>query len=398
MIKLNIIKRFSEIGNIFRIEFKSIFQNKTAILIFFAATIMYPLLYSYTYNNEVLRDIHVAVVDNDNSDMSRKYIQMCDAHENIIVAKRCFDLEQAKKLFREEKVHGIISIPDDFSKKIYKKEQVNVSIYCDGSYFLMYKQFAKAAIYTNKTFCAGIQIKGYMLKGSTEKEAFAKSFPIQYTAITLYNPADGYASYAIPAVLLLIIQQTLLMGIGVLSGYYNEKKKLHFLLPFSEMKFRGSSVVIGKALVYFLLYIFHLFYVLVIIFKLFNFPNKGEMLDVILFIIPFMLSVIFLGLTISVFFKAKENAIMILSFTSLPFLLLSGISWPLESMPSAIVNFAKVLPSSFGVSGFIKINQMGATLWEVKEIWYSLWIQCGIYFVTAALGFRYLIAKVVRVK
>lgn len=393
MSKIKLIERFSEIGKIFVLEFQTIFKNTAAVMIFFVAILIYPLLYSHTYNNEVLRDVKVAVIDNDNSSLSRKYLRLCDAHENIEIAQRCQDLNEAKELFRKEEVHGIISIPSDFSRNIHKKEQSYVSIYCDASYFLMYKQFARAVTYANKEFNAKLQLNSLMKSGNTQMQSEAKSSPIQYIGVALYNPSEGYASYAMPAVLLLIIQQTLLMGIGVISGYYKEKSKLHFLLPFSEMKFRGSSIVIGKAMMYFLLYVVHLFYVFVIIYKFFEFPMKGEAVDLILLMVPYLLAIIFLGLTLSLIFKRKENAILLLSFTSIPFLFLSGISWPVEAMPTLLTSISKILPSSFVIPGFIKINIMGASLWEAREVWYSLWIQAGVYFVTASLGFRYLTNK-----
>ena len=75
-------------------------------------------------------------------------------------------------------------------------------------------------------------------------------------------------------------------------------------------------------------------------------------------------------------------------FTSIPLLFISGISWPGAAVPSFWKVFSWLFPSTFGINGFVQINNMGATLQEVLPEYRALWIQAGVYFLTTCLVYR----------
>ena len=72
---------------------------------------------------------------------------------------------------------------------------------------------------------------------------------------------------------------------------------------------------------------------------------------------------------------------------------LIGFAWPLEAIPLWLRNMAQLIPSTPGCAGFIRLNQMGASLQEVRFEWFSLWGLCAFYFVLAWLSYyrRYLL-------
>ena len=174
-------------------------------------------------DSEVLRNVPVAVVDNSHTAQSRQLVRALDATPNLRVAYKSSSLEEAKRLFHERKINGIIVIPSDYEKKIMRNERVNISIYADASYFLMYRQVffdvMGSVLYSNSQ----IEWVRFVAKGAQPGQAAALSNPVQTTIENMYNPYGGYATFIMPAILIVIIQQTLLIGIGMVGGTWRER-------------------------------------------------------------------------------------------------------------------------------------------------------------------------------
>lgn len=373
-------------------EYRNIFLDSGVLLIFFGAILVYPLVYPIPYSPEVLRDVPVAVVDMDHSQLSRKFIRMMDAHELLRIASFHTSLTEARDQFFRGSVNGIVVIPGDFTKNILRKEQAVVAAYCDASYFLLYRQVLTGVLYTTGTLSAGVEVKRMMAKGFTRGQAMAARDPVPLLSYPLFNPSGGYASYVVPPVLMLILQQTLLIGIGMLGGTVREKKGRHFLIP-EEQSTGVVSLLLGKSAAYLSLYIVHAVYFFVFLFRIYRFPQRGEPLELLLFILPFLTSVIFLGLTLTALFRNREISMMALLFTSIPVLFLAGFSWPPESIPEWLRILSFMLPSTAGIDGFLKLSIMGATLPEVGFQWILLWGLTGLYFTVACLTVKHIAKK-----
>lgn len=380
---------------IFRIwgrEYRNILLDSGVMLIFFGAILVYPIIYPIPYSSEVLKDIPVGVVDLDHSQLSRKLMRMLEAHEFLHITSRPTSLTEARDQFYRGVINGVVVIPEDFTRNIFRGKQATVSAYCDASYFLLYRQILTGVIYSTSTLSAGVEIKRMMAKGFTRGQAMAARDPLPLISFPLFNPAGGYASYVVPPVMLLILQQTLLIGIGMLGGTAREQKGRHFLV--SDDKPDGAmSYVLGKGAAYLSLYIVHAIYFFVVLFRFYRFPQRGEPLELLLFMLPFLISVILLGMTLSTLFRNREISMVALLFTSIPTLFLAGFSWPVESIPQWLRMLSFLIPSTVGIDGFLKLNIMGATLREVGPQWMILWGLSIFYFVLACLSMKIILSK-----
>lgn len=137
-------------------------------------------------------------------------------------------------------------------------------------------------------------------------------------------------------------------------------------------------------------------YVLGIHYRLFHFPMNGSFWTITAFLVPFLFSSIFLGITVSTFFKYREQSIMLLIWASIPMLMLSGASFPREAIPHWMFALGQIFPTGNGVEGFVRIQTMGASLEEVYTQFGRLWILTGVYFITACLGIRRVLWRVSR--
>jgi ABC-2 type transport system permease protein len=367
-------------------EYRAIFTDAGGALIFFGAIVIYPFFYSLPYLPEVLRDIPVAVVDGDHSALSRKLIRMLDAHENLAVAARFGDLESAKKAFFQREAHGIIVIPAGFEKKALRREQATVVLYGDASYFLTYRQTMLGCTQVGRTLSAGMDIRRLQAKGATPSQALALRAPVQGAAYPLFNPAGGYATFVVQFSLVALMQQTLIIGICMLAGTARERKQA--IQPAGGRGASGLETVLGKAGAYFSIYFFHAIYLFQVVPWVFRFARRGHPLDLMIFIVPFLLATIFLGLAVSRFFKSREMSILVVAFTSLPILLVSGFPWPPEAIPAWLLCLGKWVPSTPGINGFLIIGQMGGTLREAISEWSLLWLLSAVYLLAALYLFR----------
>ena len=366
-------------------EYKVIFRDAGVITLFIIAVLVYPLLYSLAYNNELAKEVPIVVVDQSDSDLSRKLISMLDATDEVQVLYKMPDFNEAKILFDKSEVYGVIDIPEDFDKKILRFETATISVYADASYMLIYKQIMMASNYAVGTMSAGVEIQRRISKGNQVEEAFIERDPMPVETYALYNPKGGYASYAMPAVLLLILQQTLLLGIGLIGGTQREKGFIHFLVPIGVKRGGSLSIIFGKSLAFFSIYLINTLYVLVVVFRLFNLPMRGNFFEIFIFLTPFLFAVIYLGMTFSSFFKKREHALMLLLFTSIPFVFLSGFSWPNYAMPEWQGWFSKIIPSTPAIQGFLALSQKSASFNDVFYNWLHLWGLMFFYLTTASL-------------
>lgn len=240
-------------------ELREIMHDKGILIFIIFVPLCYPLLYSYVYTNEVVRDVPFAVIDDCNSSMSREFIRKMDATPEASLAAHCNDVNEARQLLMERKIYGVVRIPKTFNLDIWRGEQTTVGLYCDMSSLLYYKALLLAANNVSLDMNRDIKVDNYLHPMTREDEKIAR-MPIEYDYISLFNPQSGFAAFLIPPVLMLIIQQTLFLGIGMSMGNQREKC-LANMLPKRKWYRRPVDIVIGKAIFYFILYLLMAIYV-----------------------------------------------------------------------------------------------------------------------------------------
>ena len=365
-----------------------ILKDDGVMLILFGAIFIYSTLYSMAYHNQVVRNEPIAIVDLDQTSTSRSLIRAVDATPQVRVKYEVSSLHEAEQLFFARKIYGCLLIPYNYEKDILSGRQVFVSMYADAGYFLMYKQMLAATTNVIGTENIRIEMANFISSGVSGEMAKALAEPVVPAPVVLYNTIEGYATFVMPAIMILILQQALLLSIGMIGGTFRERKLYCRLMDVQQKPYSVFNVVIGKALAYFVFSLLISIVVFGIYYKLFHYPDRGAFIDVTLFFIPYLLSVIFLSLTISAFFRYRETSVLVLVAWSIPFLLFSGVSFPKEGMPEWFYSFGKIIPSSNAIDGFIRMEVMGATLKEVLEQYRMLWILTAVYFLTAMIALR----------
>ena len=368
-------------------EMKSVFQDEGVLLFFIVVPLVYPLLYSWIYNNEVVREVPVVVVDMSNSQQSRQFIRLYDASPDVHVAYRCNDMEDARDLVEKQVAHGILYFPPDFETRLMRMEQSHVSVYCDMSLMLAYKAIFSTATAVSQQMNAQFQRQ---LSGNyTDREDQILVQPLAVDEVQIFNTTGGYGNFILPPVLMLILQQTLLLGIGLSAGTARENNRYQDLVPISRHYNGIFRIVGGKSLCYLMIYSIMAAYICLVVPRLFHFTSLADIRELTGLLIPYLLACIFFGMFVSCIVRYRENVILLIVFTSVPLLFLTGVSWPQSAIPGAWQGISWLFPSTFGCRAFIRLNAMDATLYDIRPEYQALWIQVVFYFFATCLVYRY---------
>ena len=363
-------------------ELRKVLSDSGVLVFFIIVPLLYPLLYAYLYGRDVVREVPVVVVDECRSATSREFLRKSDATPDLKIISYCADMEEARNLIHRHKAYGLIHIPAEFERTLADGRQATVNLYCDMSGLLYYKALLSGCTMVSLDMNRDIQME--RLSGMSDWEKDVMTMPIENEYVTMFNPANGFQAFLIPAVLILVLQQTLILGVCMLAGTENERRREGSLILGAEYS-NPITVLGGKALAYLLVYGFTATYVLCFVPWLFNMPQLWQLPTLVAFIVPFLLASIFFAISISFFIRDRESCFLLFVFVSVPLIFMSGISWPTSNMPVFWRVVAQIFPSTHAINGFARIGTSGALLQDVRYECIGLWIQSAVYFMTSLI-------------
>ena len=383
----NLQEGVSDICYIWWEEMKQLFRDEGVIIFFFIVPLAYPILYSWIYNNETVHEVPVVVVDDNHTSLSRQFIRMCNASPDVKIAYYAQDIDEAKSLMSRQLVRGIYYLPSDFDLCINRMEQATVGVYCDMSLMLAYKAIFRTAQLVSMEM--GTQLRTKLGKSYTNREEAIAAKPLDVADVPLFNPKAGYGSFILPGVLMLILQQTLVLGIGLSAGTTREQSRYGWLVPISRHYHGLLRIVWGKALCYFMIYAVMGAWLTMAVPHIFSFPQLASWQNILAIMFPYTLACIFFGMSVSCMVRYRENVMLLMVFISVPLLFLTGVSWPQSNIPGFWQGVSWIFPSTFGVRAYVRLNSMGASLADVATEYRMLWLHTIVYFCVACGVYRY---------
>ena len=382
-----ILKWLEDAAYVWRFEMRQVIRDEGVLLFFLVVPVAYPLLYSWIYNNEVVHEVPVVVVDQSHSHQSRQFIRMCDASPEVRVACYAADLDDAQSLVSRQVVKGIYFIPKDFATHLNRLEQGTVSVYCDMALMLTYKAIYQTAMAVSQQMGSEIQKK---LSGNyTVREDLVTTSPLEVEDVPMFNPQGGYGTSILPAVLILIVQQTLVLGIGLAAGTARERNRYSDIIPVHRCYSSVGRILFGKALCYSMVYAVMGTFLILVVPRIFNFLQLAVWQDLLWLMIPYTLACVFFGLTVSCLVHYRENVMLLVVFLSLPLLFLSGISWPQSAIPGYWQGVSWLFPSTFGIRAYSRLNSMGGTFGDVIFEVRALWALVVFYLILAYIVYSF---------
>ncbi len=352
---LNIVKR----------EITRISKDKNIFMMIIIVPVFYSLFYASLYYYKTEKDVQVCVVDMDNSEFSRNFTQRLDANELTKVDAVLSDIAEAKLLLQKMKIHGIIFIPPYSEQDLKLNKAITIKAYLNTTRFLVSNDINKAVNQTAFSFGDDARKILFQKSGLSSKASEEIIEPLRLEDKPLFNTLETYGDFLIPGLIVLILYQTLMIGMSESMSKEREDNTIKDLKRIS-----GGKVLItlaGKGTFYIILYSAYSFFLFTVIFRIFSIKFEGDYLALSILTIMLIFSAIFFCILISSFFKRKIISLQVLAFSSYPVFLISGYVFPFQSLPYVIRLIAMTLPTTPYLNAFIRLTQMNAGMADIKS-------------------------------
>lgn len=331
---------------------RAILHDKGALLLLLIAPLVYGFFYPWPYGAQIVTRVPVAVVDLDHSSLSRQIARFAQASPRLDVVLVSADERAAQQALWRGEIEGYAILPPDLKRKVLRGENAVVPVEGNGAYLLLDKTVLTGFAETMGTVSAGIEIRKLQAQGQGGRLAAARRSPVNAQLVALFNPDEGYGNYVVPAMALLIVQQTLLMGAALLTGTMVE----------AGTHRAGAAGWLGRiaALSSFGMFAGALYFGW--IFSIHGYPRGGNPWGALVLLLVFIPAVAAAGALAGLAFRNRERAMQVLLFTSIPMAFLSGFSWPSQALPEVLQWMRWLIPSTSGIQAALRLNQMGAPL------------------------------------
>lgn len=332
---------------IYRVARQPMYWLLTVILPIVAFAFFAVLLYK-----GVARDIPIAVVDQDNSTLSRKVTQMIDATPTAWVAYGVQGMEEAERLMLQGKVMGIVLIPDFFEKNILNNSQTHLESYLTGTNITVNGLLAKDLQTTVTTFTAGIQLQLLMKQGLTEKQAMAQLMPVRFDKHVLFNPHINYGYYLSPSFMpMMLLIFTIMATIFVIGTELKNGTAREWYDTAGGSVFAAYA---GKILPITVIMFLMSELMLLVIFKVVGVPLNGSLTVITISNLLFILSYQSLGAMIVTVLSNLRLSLSIGGGYSVLAFTFSGLTFPIMAMSKPMQWFCCITWASSPCSSFFR--------------------------------------------
>ena len=350
---------------IYRVARQPMYWLLTVILPIVAFAFFAVLLYK-----GVARDIPIAVVDQDNSTLSRKVTQMIDATPTAWVAYGVQGMEEAERLMLQGKVMGIVLIPDFFEKNILNNSQTHLENYISGTNISVNGLLSKDIQTAVTTFTAGIQLQVLMKQGLTQRQAMAQLMPVRFDKHVLFNPHINYGYYLSPS-----FMPMMLMIFVVMVTVFAIGTELKAGTAREWLDTAGGSVfaaLVGKMLPLVVMMLLMTLMMFLILFKIVGVPLNGSLTALLFGCMLFVLAYMAIGVLIVTLLSNLRLSLSIGGGYSVLAFTFSGLTFPMMAMYPWVQAFSKIFPFTFYTDIFIDQALRGApvvdSLWDMGYI------------------------------
>lgn len=385
---------FRQIKSLFIRELTILSTNMPLLLLLFIAPVAYSFLYTSIFAKKIERDVPICIIDNDHSDHSRKLIRQLDAHEMIMITEEPASSYTIKETIQSFRYMAVLTIPEGFEKKLLSMQQAKISVVVNSTRFLISNDVMKGINDVVGNFNESILIKIFQKKGISSENAKALMRPITLNSKSLYNTTESYGDFIIIALLILILQQSLLI---ISAASFTHEIETHSIRDLFH-KISGSPFLFfaGKMGLYFIIFCLYTVFFTSFHFYIYKIPFTGSIFAFSILTIMLFITIMAIGALIGSFFPTKFSVLIVTVFSSYPVFLLSGYSWPIQAFPDFLKIIAKITPQTHYFTGFTCITQQGGAITDIIPQLLSIGIAmlvCSCLFMIRIYYLRKRIAK-----
>ena len=364
----------SNFKEIFKAELNQVIENHSILLTVIIAPLLYASLLGTIYIQKDIEGISFGIVDMDKTSTSLGLTRLLSADPKIDIKYRIHSYEEAIDLMYKQKIQGFLWFPRDFEKNLLKLKGADVKMFLNTTRFLPSNDLNKAINTVMMTAGSGVRLRYLEAHGINPKHAIELINPVLPEIRPIYNPTNNYGDFLLPGLLFLILQQTLLIGMGESVAVDNEEGKFKKYLSGENSIF---SYITGKSAYYMFLYFAYFMIFFWGVYPSLGVNNHGNTFALITVGMIFAGVVALLAILIGSFVKSQALYMGILAFSTYPFFMTSGYSWPVVAMPAPIQWLSQIIPTTHFLHAGTRIVVMGGSWADVAVDIYKLVILLG---------------------
>jgi len=336
---LNIVRNsFSMILAISKKEIRQLKRDYRLLFVIFFFPVFLLVIFGYAVNFDV-KHIKLAVYDQEKTELSRELIYSLQNSKYFDIVYYLDDINEADKLLDKKTAQCVLVIPQDFSRKIFSRQNVFLQFLIDGvdgNTAAIIKKYVSMATYD---FNNNIALQVYNRMG-------VKSFkPIDIEPIFWYNPSLQTTTFLVPGLISMILLITSVISIS-LTLVREKERGTQEQLNVSQLN--SIELLFGKILPYLTIALVNATFILIASYILFGVEVKGSFTELLFTTILFLFASASLGIFISVVSDSQQIAFTLGTFISLlPSVILSGFIFPIDNMPWAIQIITNITPVKF---------------------------------------------------
>lgn len=367
---------------------RAVLADPGAVLLLLGACVAYSFFYPLPYEREKVERVPVAVVDLDDSALSRQLVRFAMASPQLDVIQVGRDLPAAQAALASGEVMGVALIPAGLKADVQRGKRAEVQIAGNAAYALINKTVLSGFAAAAGTVSAGIDVRRFASHGASAQQALDAALPVNYIARPVFNVDEGYGSYVVPGVAPLIVQQTLVIGMSLLLGLWAEQRRTGQVPLPTRLLAAPWAGFFGMWAAFALIGLLNALYFFGFVFHFQGYPQAPRLAEMLAVAALFALACSAFGLCLGQCFGVRERGMQLLLFSSIPMLFVSGFPWPAESLPEPIATLRWLLPCTPGIQASLAVNQLGAPFSAISTEVFALFAHIAGWGAAAAWLFR----------
>lgn len=309
--------------------------------------------------NGIATDIPIAILDHDNSTMSRKAARMIDAARTPSVQYHVADMLEAEKLMRQGKIDAVIEFPKHMEKDLYSSKQAKVTAYINGTNVTKNGLLDRDFRMVMYSLSAGIETQMLVKKGFSPEQAYDMMMPVYMEKHVLFNPFINYGYFLLPlfvsmVMLIFVLLSTIFtFGVEFKNGTGPELMEVANNNVFAAF--------FGKVLPYTVIFTILTMFIGTVMFKFMGVPINGKGRMVLLSTLLFVMAYQSIGAVIITLLANLRLGLSIGGGYSVLAFTMSGMTFPSMAMYPLIRGLSYLFPLTYHMNLFVDQAMRGAS-------------------------------------
>ena len=325
-------------------EFRQIFRNRAILVMVMVMPVMQLLILPLAANYEV-KNVNIAVIDNDHSSYSQKLISKITASGYFKLTGYDFSFKEAFKLIESDKADLILEIPHGFERNLVREDEQKLFI-------------AVNAINGTKANLGGVYLTGIIKNFNADVRVqlvqpgkFNQQPTITIASSNWFNPYLNYHVFMVPGILAILV--TMIGGFLTALNIVKEKE-VGTIEQINVTPIKKHHFILGKLIPFWILGNVVFTLGLIVSWLIYGITPLGNILLLYAFIAVYLLAISGFGLLISTFCDTQQQAMFVMFFFMMVFILMGGLFTSIDSMP----DWAKFVTKFNPVAYLIDVMRM----------------------------------------